>query len=174
VPASRSLLVPALLVALVTLVGACSDDGDPDSVSADEAAGVLVAQFDLPENAAQCLTDEFRDDAEARRAVGTDALPEDYAALNAAVDRCVPTDVLAASVSGLMARNYSPEGPVPASDQECLEREIQQLPRDQQVLLITGPLNQQIDVAAQANLEAGAVVRGLATKCGLLGTETTR
>jgi hypothetical protein len=174
VPAPKPSSLLSLLALLVGLMApACSDGGDEDSVSADEAAGVLVAQFDLPDDAADCLTKAFRDDAEARRAVGTDALPGDYQALNSAVDGCVPTDILAGSVAGLMARNYSPEGPATSAEEDCLAQHIRDLPRDRQVLLITGPLNQQIDVAAPANLEAGTVVRQLAAECGLLTTETS-
>jgi hypothetical protein len=145
---------------------ACSDD--PTSVSADEAAEVLAGQFELPESTADCLTKAFRADAQARRAVGVDAGPDDLGALNAAVDGCVPPDVLAASVSSLMARNYSPDGPVPPDRQQCLEDEILALSRDDQVLLITGPLNQQIALDAPANLAAGDIVRRLAQTCGLL------
>jgi hypothetical protein len=152
----------------MVIVGtACSDD-DPTSVSANEAAAVLADQFELPDDTADCLTEAFRADAQARRAVGREAGPDDIGALNAAVDDCVPPDVLATSVSGLMARNYSPEGPVPAEQQRCLQDEILGLAREDQVLLITGPLNQQIALDAPANLAAGDIVRQLAQTCGLL------
>lgn len=168
----KTALIPGL-VALTLMVGACSSDDDATSVSANEAADVLAQQFDLPTDTARCLTQGFREDAQARRAVGSEATPEDFIALNDAIDRCVAPEQLASSVAGLMARNYSPEGPVSPSHADCLEQQILVLPRDEQVLLITGPLNQQIDLGSPANLEAGDVVRRLAQECGLLGTNTT-
>lgn len=161
------------LIALTLVAGACSSDGDTTSVSSAEATDVLAQQFDLPTDAAGCLTQEFREDANARRAVGSAAAPADFIALNAAIDRCVEPEQLASSVAGLMARNYSPEGPASQNQTDCLEQQILALPRDEQVLLITGPLNQQIDMGSPANLEAGDIVRQLAQKCGLLGTNTT-
>jgi len=158
-----------LTVALAAASVGCSDD-DATSVGADEAAGVLADQFDLPDDAAGCLAQAFRDDAEARKAVGAEATRGDIGALNVAVDRCVSPESLSTSVSGLMARNYSPDGPASDTQRECLESQILVLPRDDQVLLITGPLNQQIAVDTQTNIAAGEIVRRLAEACGLLGT----
>jgi hypothetical protein len=160
--------VVVLAVALAAASVGCSDDAT--SVGADEAAGVLADQFDLPDDAAGCLAQAFRDDAQARRAIGTEATPGDIGALNAAVNRCVPPAPLSTSVAGLMARNYSPAGPASDTQADCLEAEILALPREDQLLLITGPLNQQIAVDTPTNLAAGEIVRRLAEVCGLLGT----
>jgi hypothetical protein len=162
--------VAVALSAGVLLSGCASDDG-PETSPGDAAAG-LAAQLDLGPDEQSCLEERFGDDAAARAALdpNREVGQAQLAALERVVLDCLPSEVLARSVADLIARAYAGDVTITAEQRRCLENEIASLPREEQVLFITGPTARSGDAASPESLAVSELLRRVVDACGVAPT----
>jgi hypothetical protein len=153
--------------ALATVLAACGSDDA--GVSPDEAATTLSEQLGLPESQRQCLRARFEENERARGALETEdpSGDEGLDALGAVVLDCVPSETLASSLARLLAGAYATTTDVDDADRQCLEDQIAALPRERQVLFVTGPVARSAQIDSDASLEVSALLDEVTTACGI-------
>jgi hypothetical protein len=165
----RGGLVVALSAGI--LFSACASGDGPETSSGD-AAGGLAAQLDLGPDEQSCLEARFDDDDDARAALDPNREIErgQLDALERVVLECLPSEVLAPSVADLIARAYAGDAVITPEQRRCLEDEIAGLPREEQVLFITGPTARAGDAASPESLAVSDLLGRVVDACGVAPT----
>lgn len=155
------------------LASACGGRHDAVAVDPADAAALVASTYGLSPQDEACLEDGFGDDAGAAEALSVEVVPDraQLEALARVLQRCLPTEALAATVAAAAGRGLGDRN---AERQACLAGAIVELPPAERDLLFAGLVSPAVVAGTEGlALELRALTGRLLRSCGVSGSVST-
>ncbi|HEY6534000.1 MAG TPA: hypothetical protein VIY72_16950 [Acidimicrobiales bacterium] len=168
--ACRAVLGGVAAVVAVALATGCSGSSSPSSStpSPEDAAGVVVQAFRLPESTRSCLVDGFSQRSAARAALTTTDEPSgaEQDALGEVVDDCVTPDEFATAWAASIGVSLPPTDPARVIEQaNCLHDAVLALEDGPRRTLVVGLLTIGGPIVSDLAMARNDLINGLFATC---------